>query len=139
VTPPALHACRQVMSVVDEEEGAFGTYSDALHSMLSLYFFMVGGQPIQSLTRFAWFAQVLLVAFTFFASLILLNLLIAVMSDTYAVVKGHAKEEWLLLRWPQRSDMHKATAAPSLLARTAPARHKGLPCWPCCRVNRDPH
>lgn len=44
------------------------------------------------------FTQVLLISFSFIVSIILLNLLIAVMSDTYVVVKQRAKSEWMLLK-----------------------------------------
>ncbi|KAG2481884.1 hypothetical protein HYH03_019156 [Edaphochlamys debaryana] len=71
------------------------------NSIVKAYAYGVIGQFNPDVaTGFAWrpWVQVLMLAYTFLITVILLNLLVAVMSDTYSVVKEHARSEWLLLR-----------------------------------------
>ncbi|EFJ41649.1 hypothetical protein VOLCADRAFT_98340 [Volvox carteri f. nagariensis] len=70
-------------------------------SLLSVYYFMtVGGftTDVDGEPKYVWYLHAMLISFSFMVSIILLNLLIAVMSDTYVVVKQHAKSEWMLLK-----------------------------------------
>ncbi|GLC42960.1 hypothetical protein PLESTB_000282600 [Pleodorina starrii] len=84
--------------VSDDFTKNFDTFPD---SLLSVYYFMtVGGfsTDVGGEAKYVWYLHVLLISFSFMVSIILLNLLIAVMSDTYVVVKQHAKSEWMLLK-----------------------------------------
>ncbi|GIM15917.1 hypothetical protein Vretimale_18569, partial [Volvox reticuliferus] len=94
----------QIMSfdLPAEETNRRGKEFDTLgNSIVTAYAFGVIGQMDYTVgTGFAWrpWMQVLMLTYTFLITVILLNLLVAVMSDTYSVVKEHARSEWLLLR-----------------------------------------
>ncbi|PNH05258.1 WD repeat domain-containing protein [Tetrabaena socialis] len=75
-------------------------YSGYARSMITAYRLMIGDYDFAALehSRFFYFGWLLYVAFTFLVTIIMLNLLIAIMSDSYAVVKEHARSGWLLER-----------------------------------------
>ncbi|GLI64548.1 hypothetical protein VaNZ11_007867 [Volvox africanus] len=69
------------------------------NSMLSAYYFMVDSLNTETgnTAKYVWYLHVMLISFSFIVSIILLNLLISIMSGTYADVKQHAEMEWRLL------------------------------------------
>ncbi|KAG2434853.1 hypothetical protein HXX76_007738 [Chlamydomonas incerta] len=94
----------QIMSIdlAPSEDHRDGKDFDTLgNAIVQAYALGVIGQMNGSIGEdFAWrpWVQVLALTYTFLVTVILLNLLVAVMSDTYSVVKEHARSEWLLLR-----------------------------------------
>ncbi|KXZ41388.1 hypothetical protein GPECTOR_500g462 [Gonium pectorale] len=75
-------------------------YGNYVRAMMTAYRMLLGDYDFAALSssRFYGVGWVLFVAFTFLVTIIGLNLLIAVMSDSYAVVKEHARAGWLLER-----------------------------------------
>ncbi|GIL65094.1 hypothetical protein Vafri_18866 [Volvox africanus] len=71
----------------------FDTYPK---SLLSAYYFMVGSVNTNTgdEAKYVWYLHVMLISFSFIVSIILLNLLISIMSDTYANAKKRAEMEW---------------------------------------------
>ncbi|EFJ39810.1 hypothetical protein VOLCADRAFT_108483 [Volvox carteri f. nagariensis] len=53
----------------------------------------VGGKA-----KYVWYLHAMIISFSFFVSIILLNLLIATMSTSYQEVQTHAKQEWMQLK-----------------------------------------
>eukprot|EP00198_Chlamydomonas_reinhardtii_P010826 XP_001700163.1 transient receptor potential ion channel protein [Chlamydomonas reinhardtii] len=94
----------QIMSIdlPQNEDHRDGQDFDTLgNTIVQAYALGVIGQMDGNIGQdFAWrpWVQVLALTYTFLVTVILLNLLVAVMSDTYSVVKEHARSEWLLLR-----------------------------------------
>ncbi|KXZ52083.1 hypothetical protein GPECTOR_10g1106 [Gonium pectorale] len=100
-------AFRQVMVYFEQVAGEEGisedfrsSFSGFPASLLTVYYFMTIGisSYAQGSARFVWYLHVLLGSFSFLVSIIMLNLIIAIMSDTYTVVQQHARSEWLLLK-----------------------------------------
>ncbi|KAG2434963.1 hypothetical protein HYH02_012159 [Chlamydomonas schloesseri] len=94
----------QIMSIdlAPNEDHRDGKDFDTLgNTIVQAYALGVIGQMNGNIgENFSWrpWVQVLALTYTFLVTVILLNLLVAVMSDTYSVVKEHARSEWLLLR-----------------------------------------
>ncbi|GIL91886.1 hypothetical protein Vretifemale_19474 [Volvox reticuliferus] len=68
--------------------------------MLSVYYFMTAGgvkPDTGDVAKYVWYLHAMLISFSFIVSIILLNLLISIMSGTYAEVKKSAEKEWRLL------------------------------------------
>ncbi|EFJ39766.1 hypothetical protein VOLCADRAFT_100574 [Volvox carteri f. nagariensis] len=71
------------------------------NSFLSVYYFMAAGgieKDVGGEAKYVWYLHAMLISFSFFVSIILLNLLIATMSTSYQEVQKHAKQEWMLLK-----------------------------------------
>ncbi|EFJ41626.1 hypothetical protein VOLCADRAFT_98374 [Volvox carteri f. nagariensis] len=102
-------AFRHIMVYYDQIDNDAGISSEFTRSfdgfpksLLSVYYFMTGGgfpTDVDGEPKYlVWYLHAMLISFSFMVSIILLNLLIAVMSDTYMEVKQHAKSEWMLLK-----------------------------------------
>ncbi|EFJ39956.1 hypothetical protein VOLCADRAFT_108399 [Volvox carteri f. nagariensis] len=68
------------------------------NSFLSVYYFMAAGgieKGVDGEAKYVWYLHAMLISFSLFVSIILLNLLIATMTTSY---QTHSKQEWMLLK-----------------------------------------